>query len=300
MIEFRPITLADKSWIDPIVLTDGGRSADYNFGNLYLWNRLYRQLICRVGDRLLVKQRHNGIRSFYFPIGTGDFRQPIEALREFTDARGYPLLIRGVEEHNRELLESAYPHCFSWSEDIDNADYIHLAERLSTYAGKALHGKKNHCNRFEAEHNWEFRPLTRDLIPLCMDMMSSWIEENSERLAEGISYEYEAISRAFAAYEDLGLEGGVLFADGRVAGFSVGELCARDCFDVHFEKADTSLNGAYSMVCREMARLAMASHPELVYINREEDMGLEGLRRSKLSYKPEYLLTKYIARWNYD
>ena len=93
------------------------------------------------------------------------------------------------------------------------------------------------------------------------------------------------------------LEGGVLRSGGKVLGFSVGEMTGRETFDVHFEKAEISINGAYPMVCRELARQVMAGHPGLRYINREEDMGMESLRRSKLSYKPEFLLKKYLARW---
>ena len=106
--------------------------------------------------------------------------------------------------------------------------------------------------------------------------------------------------RAFAAYEWLGLEGGVLFANGKIVGFSLGEMCSADTFDVHFEKAQIDLNGAYPMVCRELTRMLMAKHPGLVYINREDDMGLEPLRQSKQSYKPVGMVEKYIARWNDD
>ena len=91
------------------------------------------------------------------------------------------------------------------------------------------------------------------------------------------------------------MEGGVLYADGAAVGFSVGEMANSDTFDVHFEKAVVSINGAYPMVCRELTRMLMRKHPGLVYINREEDMGLPALRESKLSYKPEYLLKKYAA-----
>ena len=160
-----------------------------------------------------------------------------------------------------------------------------------------MHGKKNHCNRFEAENDWDFLPLTRELIPDCLDMLDLWTEENAGRLDSSIEDEHDAILRAFAAYECLGLEGGVLRSSGRVVGFSLGELACPDTFNVHFEKAETSINGAYPMVCRELTRQVLASHPGLRWINREDDMGSESLRTSKLSYKPEFLLHKYAARW---
>ena len=105
-----------------------------------------------------------------------------------------------------------------------------------------------------------------------------------------------AIPDNFAVYEKLGLEGGVLRSGGKIIGFSMGEMAGRDTFDVHFEKADIDINGAYPMVCRELTRMVMQNHPELLYMNREDDMGLESLRTSKLSYKPEFMVRKFTAR----
>ena len=296
-MKFKTVTLADKAWVDEIVFSENSPSADYNFGNIYIWDKHFRQLICPFEGRMLTKLRYEGHPSFVFPIGTGPLRPAVEALRAFAAERGYPFRMHGITERHKQQLEEKFPGCFDFTEDSDFADYIYSADKLATYSGKALHGKKNHCNRFEAENDWEFVPLTRELIPGCMDMLDVWSEENSDRLEKSITYEHDAIVRAFAAYEKLGLEGGVLKSGGRIVGFTVGELASRDTLDVHFEKAEGSINGAYPMVCREMTRMAMARHPELKYINREDDMGLEALRFSKLSYKPEFMLKKYTACW---
>ena len=298
MIAFKPVTLCDKSWVDEIVMAEDSRSADYNFGNIYIWDNRYRQLIARRDGRMLTKLRYEGKPTFVFPIGTGPLRPAIEALREYAAAHAYePFCLRGITEEHRALLEREYPGAFVYTEDTDNADYLYEAGKLATYAGKALHGKKNHCNRFEAENDWRFVPLTRALIPDCLDMLDMWSEENADRLFRSILYEHTAIVRAFAAFEKLSLEGGVLFANDKLVGFTLGEMISSDTFDVHFEKAETALNGAYPMTCRELTRMMMAKHPALRYINREDDMGIETLRRSKESYKPAYLLKKYTARW---
>lgn len=297
MLQFKTVTLNDKEWVDKIVMSENSPSADYNFGNIYIWDKHFRQLICRHEGRMMTKLRYEGHPSFVFPIGTGPLAPAIEALREFAAFKGYPFRLHGVTEAHKAQLESEYPGCFEFAEDRNCADYIYLAERLATYSGKALHGKKNHCNRFEAEHDWDFVPLTRDFIPGCLDMLNVWNEENAARLDASIAYEHDAIIRAFAVYERLGLEGGALLSGGKLIGFTVGEMTSRDTLDVHFEKADVGINGAYPMVCREFVRMMMKKHPELRYINREDDMGLESLRFSKESYKPEYLLTKYTAKW---
>ena len=300
MISFHPVTLCDKPWVDEIVSKENSPSADYNFGNIYIWDKHYRQLICRLGDRMLTKLRYDGKPAFVFPVGSGELRPAIEALREFAAYRGYPFCLRGITEKHREMLERQYPGRFDYTEDGDNFDYIYSAEKLSSYAGKSLHGKKNHCNRFEAENDWDFVPLSRELIPRCLDMLAFWSEENAARLDGSISYEHDAIIRAFAAFESLGLDGGVLRAGGKILGFTIGELSCGNTFDVHFEKAEPAVNGAYPMVCREFTRMLMKKYPLLQYMNREDDMGLDSLRISKQSYKPEYLLKKYTARWRYD
>ena len=297
---FHTVCLCDKAWVDEIVRAENSPSADYNFGNIYIWDKRYRQLIGRCGDRMLTKLRYEGEPTFVFPIGTGPLRPAVEALREFAAYKGYFFCLRGITEEHRAMLEAEYPGRFEYREDTDNADYIYLAEKLATYAGKALHGKKNHCNRFEAENDWDFVPLTRELIGGCLDMLDNWTEENAERLDQSVSYEHDALVRAFAAYERLELDGGVLRIEGKIVGFTVGEMASSDTFDVHFEKAEGSINGAYPMVCREFVRMLMKKYPDLRYINREDDMGIEPLRRSKQSYKPEYLLKKYTAEWIYD
>lgn len=297
MLQFRTVTLCDKPWVDEIVFSEGSESADYNFGNIYIWDKAFRQLVCRHGERMLTKLRYEGHPSFAFPIGTGELRGAIEALREYASQKGYPFRLHGVTEKHRAQLESEYPGAFEYAEDTDYFDYIYSAQRLASYSGKALHAKKNHCNRFEAENTWRFEQLTRAHIPGCLDMLDVWTEENSARLEKSISAEHDAIIRAFAAYERLALEGGVLFSGDRIVGFTVGEMVNENTFDVHFEKAEGSINGAYPMVCRELARMLIARHPTLEYINREDDMGIEALRFSKQSYKPEYLLKKYTALW---
>ncbi len=297
MIEFHAITLMDKEWVDRHMLCENSPSADFNFGNMFIWDAHYRQLICSFGDRTLTKVRLHGKPAFVFPIGCGPLRPAVDALREYAAAKGYPFLLRGLTEKHTAELEEAYPGCFSFTEEAQWFDYIYEAEKLATYAGKALHGKKNHCNRFEAEHSWSFVPLTRELIPACNEMLDAWTRDNAGRLDPDIVYEHEAIERAFTHYEALGLEGGVLLADGKILGFSFGEMTSLDTFDVHVEKAAADVNGAYPMVCRELVRMVRERHPGLVYINREDDMGLESLRISKQSYKPAFLLRKFTAEW---
>lgn len=295
MFNLKPVTLCDKPWMDEIFALEQSRSADFNFGNIYIWDKHYSKLVGRYENRVIIKFRYRERGVFAFPVGSGPLSGIIELLHSAADAERAPLTLIGITEENLALLEDEFPGRFEFSENEDNADYIYLVQRLSTYSGKALHSKKNHCNRFEAENDWSFVPLTREMIPACLDMLDIWSEDNAHRLHSSIEYEHDAIIRAFAAYDRLSLEGGVLLSGGKVLGFSIGEMTCRDTFDVHFEKAERSISGAYPMVCREMCRMLSRKHPDLIYVNREEDMGLDSLRRSKLSYKPEFMLRKFTG-----
>ena len=135
-ITFKTVTLCDKAWVDEIVRAENSPSADYNFGNIYIWDKRYRQLIARCGDRMLTKLRYEGQPAFVFPIGSGPLRPAIEALRDFAAWRGYPLVIRGITDGHRAMLEAEYPGCFTYALEENNLDYIYRAEKLATYAGQ--------------------------------------------------------------------------------------------------------------------------------------------------------------------
>ena len=294
MIDFHRVTIADKAWVDPIVAAEDSRSADFNFGNIYMWDGAYHQLVTSLGGRMLTKLRWDRQPFFAFPIGSGPLEPALDALAEFAGQRGYPLAIRGITEEHRSQMEQCCPGRFVFTPDRDNFDYLYLAEKLATMGGKKLHGKRNFCNRFEKTHSWEFRRLTRGLIPACMEMLGQWQAE-FDTPPDGLEEEHGAIIRAFMRYDALELEGGALFAEGRLIGFTIGEVISSDTFDVHFEKAFASIPGAYPMVCREFTRQLLADHPQLVYLNREDDMGQDNLREAKLEYAPELLLAKYTA-----
>ena len=294
MIDFHRVTIADKAWVDPIVAAEDSRSADFNFGNIYMWDGAYHQLVTSLGGRMLTKLRWDRQPFFAFPIGSGPLEPALDALTEFAAQRGYPLAIRGITEEHRAQMEQCCPGRFVFTPDRDNFDYLYLAEKLATMGGKKLHGKRNFCNRFEKTHSWEFRRLTRGLIPACMEMLGQWQAE-FDTPPDGLEEEHGAIIRAFMRYDALGLEGGALFAEGRLIGFTIGEVISSDTFDVHFEKAFASIPGAYPMVCREFTRPLLADHPNIVYLNREDDMGQDNLREAKLEYAPELLLAKYTA-----
>lgn len=296
-MELLSIGLDSKDMMEPYFRAENSRSADFCFGNIYMWDERYLQAAAPMGDRLLTRLVRNGETYFAYPVGSGDVTAAIEEMHKLCRKQGIALKICGITEEHKKELEAAFPEQLNMYEDRDFSDYIYSVDKLSSYSGKALHAKKNYCNRFEKEHEWSFVPLDESNIPDCIRMLDEWTEESSDRLTGDISFEHSAVLRGFEHFDELGLMGGALYAEGRLIGFSVGEKISDDTFCTHFEKAYPDIAGAYPMVCRELARMVGAKYPEVCYVNREDDMGHETLRKSKLSYKPEYVLMKYVAIW---
>lgn len=296
MLPFHPLTMADKQWIDSITLAENSRSADFAFGNMFLWDEKYKQFVCRHGNRVVTLVCAGDTPFFPFPIGSGALTATIEAMAEHARFYGFPFLLHGVEEHHKAELEKLFPGRFEFKHERDYDDYLYLAEKLSSLSGKKLHGKRNHINRFESAYNWAFRPLEKSLFSQCLEVLEQWqaeVEQGTELIAD----ECRAITRAFENFEDLGLIGGALFVEESLAAFTIGERISSDTFNVHFEKARSHIDGAYPMINREFVRHVLQLIPELKYINREDDMGLENIRRAKKSYYPDMMVEKYSALW---
>ncbi len=293
MIKLHPVTLADKFWIDPVVLAENSPSADYNFGNIFLWDDAYRQQVCPLGGRMVVMPCYESAPFFCWPVGSGDIVPVLEEMAAYAAAQGFPFVLRGVTADHLPLVRALWGDRCAVTAERDLWDYLYDAEKLDTLAGKKLHGKRNHINRFEEENDWRFTPLTESAIPACRDLLDRWMDTCGEDEADGIDDEYRAIQRAFDNYAALGLDGGMLWVGARPVAFSMGELACPDTFDAHFEKAYADVNGAYPMINRQFVRYIRGLYPQVRWINREDDTGRPSLRQSKLSYHPERMVEKY-------
>ena len=217
-------------------------------------------------------------------------------MKEDAAKDGKPLEIIGVTTENQQELDTLFPGKFIYEPMRNGFDYIYTVESLSSLSGKKLHAKRNHINHFISEYqDWTFEPITPDNLAECYEMNTEWTRENTTSEDTGLMQENAAIKRCFEHYSELELEGGLLRLDGKIIAYTIGEVIASDTFNTHIEKAFADIQGAYPLINREFASYIKENHPEIVYINREEDMGSEGLRHAKLSYHPAILLEKHRA-----
>lgn len=296
MIELHPVTLEDKAWIDPLVWAEGSSSADFNFGNIYLWDNSFHQLVGRVNDRVIVLPCYENNPFFAWPVGTGGLLPVLAEMETHAREQGFPFVLRGVTSDHLSQLPELFPNRrYTVESERPLWDYVYSAEKLDTLAGKKLHGKRNHINRFEADNNWTFSPLTPADFPDCITLLEEWNALNPDNAEVGASDEHEAIMRAFEHYEALGLHGGILRVESSPVAFTIGEPVCSHTFVVHFEKAKAEINGAYTMINREFVRYIRKQYPSVLWINREDDMGLDSLRQAKESYRPDHMVEKYTV-----
>ena len=289
MLKKQPLTMSDRLHWQSALFGENSRNASLSFAANFLWHRHCTLLLVEAEGRFSIEFPCERRGRFYlFPVGEGDLRSSLTAL--MTDG-GDSFTLRYLERGQAELLETLFPGRFTIEEDRNNADYLYSLQSFATLSGKKLHGKRNFCNRFEAAHRWEALPLQQEHFPACLALFERWAEGR-----EGTEDERSALSAAFDHWEELKLEGTLLLCENEPIAFSAGERLNEDTFDVCFEKADANIPGAYPMIARESARQLLSAHPELTTLNREEDMGIPGLRKAKEEWFPRELLMKYTAK----
>lgn len=292
MLTFKDITLEDRELITRYTLDSPRRNCDLSFSNLCSWRFLYNTKFAVKDGFLLLKFWADGEPVYMMPTGSGDLKKVLDELIEDARQEGHPFCLLGICEGMCAELEAIMPGRFRFTADRDYADYLYLRTDLATLAGKKFQAKRNHVNKFKRTYNYEYTPITPDRIAECLELEAQWCRANNCDQHEGTGNERRALVYALHHFEELGLTGGILHVDGQIAAFTFGMPINRDTFGVHVEKADTRIDGAYAMINHEFANHIPEQY---VYLNREEDLGIEGLRKAKLSYQPVVILEKHVA-----
>lgn len=285
-LNFAPVALSQRERYNALAMQNPVQNAERGFATLYLWSEAYCQELAFVGDHALIRLGKDGNYKYAFPIGAASPKRIIDALLQ----REQPLRLIGVSESELAFVLREYPDVFDVREVRDFEDYLYSAEALDTLSGKKLHAKRNHINAFCTAHEWSVRALTPTDFDDCRAILDAW---SAERPSDSLWRERSAIDRAFDAFTELELYGALLIADGQCVAFTIGSMITPDTMDVHFEKALPGVSGAYPTINREFVRMMRGRFPSLTWVNREDDMGLENLRKAKLSYHPAAMVKKY-------
>jgi hypothetical protein len=299
MFDFRKITISDKDRAEASLKVSDFRGCEYCFANNLAWNRLADTLVAFENDFYISCSFYGGEPYFTFPSGVKTdergkerYLELFSRLRKYAQNQGAAFRVSSVTPENLVWLKGEFKDKITVTAERDSFDYIYNSCDLITLAGKKYHGKRNHIKRFK-ENDWELKMLTPEHFDECTAFAARFYNSAAESDFSAAVEQY-AIYTYFENFDALGLCGAVLYSEGRLVGFTVGERLNSDTFDVHIEKADAAVQGAYPTLCSEFAKAAAA---DFKYINREEDLGLEGLRKSKMSYRPAFLQKKYTVEF---
>lgn len=289
---FRPIELQDRAWMEGLLQSGRRGSLEYSFTSNFIWRKVFRLEAARL-DGLFAVLSDPDDPSYIFPAGSGPLLPLLRALQAHSEKKGRPLRFNTVLEEDRRLLEALCPGGFAFEALPDSRDYVYDAQSLISLAGRRFSGKRNHINRFRAEHpSWRYEPLSRGNIEEAHAMSLEWCRRAGCRDSGSLSDESCAVEQAFRHFFDLSLEGGLLRAEEGVVAFTMGEPLNEETYIIHVEKAFSDIQGAYQMINQ---LFAAASCGGFRYIDREDDAGDPGLRKAKLSYAPAFLVEKYRA-----
>ena len=294
MIDFQRLNIADKARYDEILMNCGHRGCEYTFVNLFLWGR---QKAAFQDGRLLLQSQFDRKCVYPFPVGEGDLKTALDAIIADARERGIPCYLSSLKPEECELIESLYPASFSFHMARDYFDYVYDINGLADLKGRKYQKKRNHLNGFrKANPDIAFVPMEEVDQAELTEMLEQWYERRMEANPDmDFHLEQLALGRAMQFRKELGMEGLVLMVEGKIAAFTLGSRMNADTFDIHFEKAREDVDGAYAVINCEFARYLRNAYPQLQYLNREDDLGLEGLRKAKLSYYPHHLVEKCWA-----
>lgn len=291
MLEFKDIELKDKERITAALRSSDFMGCEYSFANNMAWKRLAGSKISFFKDFYIccAFETNDGAPHFIFPAGSGDYRLVIGEMKRFSESTGNPMIISGVTEKTLGMLGELFPGQFTAEYDRDSSDYIYLSDDLASLKGRKYHGKRNHFSKLK---DYVYSPIKENDFDDCICFCTQSYNECSGIHDHSSVAEQYAINTYFNYFGELGLCGGIIRINGQTAAVTLGEQLNSETFCVHIEKADTSFPGIYAGINKLFAADAAK---DLKYINREEDMGIDGLRKAKLSYHPAFLLNKYTV-----
>ena len=290
LIPFRQVNSSDSRLFEQVVLNTECHNCDMSFANIFCWQDSYKSHIALWNGFLLIRfTTDNGHTAYMQPLGGQPSKEIIDALCADAAALGEPLRLFGLNEQWRDALNTLYPDCFAISYSDASSDYIYLATDLATLAGRKYQPKRNFINRFISRYSYTFKPLCAENIDHCRELNARWCNQRKEICDRN---EQRALNRALDNFSTLPLEGWILYADNSPCAFAIGSAVNHDTFCIHIEKVDTTFEGAGAMINN---LVAIELQHRFKYINREDDLGIEGLRRAKQSYYPVELLKKHSA-----
>ncbi len=296
MIEFRSPQLSDYEKFAPFFFNEGEFSCEMNFISIYVWKRVYENEFYMDDKTLIFKSSTDDGTGHVFSLPYGDFDYGMNLIFDYCKDKGISPNLWTSQGKRLSEFNKKY-NCFEIIPERDNFDYIYNREDLAELKGKKYHSKRNHISAFSKAYNWSYETLNDGNKADFLAFSDKWYKDRGIDDDEGLQAEKKALREILDS--DVGIEykGGLIRVEDRVVAITLGSPINSKVFDIHYEKADKDFATAYTLINREFAARELSDY---TYINREDDLGIEGLRKAKLSYKPEIILEKYSMIYKGD
>ena len=292
MLEFQPLKLEDINVLRPYFHKQPSRICDSTVGGTFLWRDYFQTAYAEADGSLFLRSvmPETGAYIYAVPMG-GDVSAALQRLKAHCEAQGHALVLSTVSAEDLPNIQALWPE--ARVETIPEwADYLYEATDLKEIAGKKYATQRNHISKFNRLYsNWTFEPIGPDNLE-AVRAFFDWFAEVNEKESATYKEDERKVAEVLANFDLYGFLGGAVWVEDRIVAMALGEKQG-DTLYVHIEKADVSYHGAYQMIVREFSKYACTD--EIGYINREDDAGDEGLRKSKLSWRPCGLLDKYLV-----
>lgn len=294
MINFKPIHEIGKTLYESYFFAEEGRGCELSYANLCLWGDIQGAI---VNEHFVLLSKYKDKYLYPFPMGKGDTCTVLEAIFADAEERGIPCILSSLTPAQAEFLAEHYSDKFEIRFNRNSFDYVYAIDKLADLKGRKYHRKRNHYNRFCKTHpDFHVESLCAENEAQVKTFIDNWYKTRLEESPENdYTSEQKALERCFHEYTNLGLDSLVLFDQSEILAFTMGSHLSHNTFDVHFEKARWDVEGAYTAINSEFAKYLRGKYPEIEFLDREEDMGLEGLRKAKESYFPHHMIEKGIA-----
>jgi hypothetical protein len=294
-LDFKDIDLSTKELFNQYASAFEYENMEACFSNLFIWKKTWNIQYAEAADSLILCMCHGKVKPFMLPPmvrhTSVSIKPAMDLCRDtMLEQKGY-FLMRGANDITKGLIERDCPGEYAYEEDRRMEEYIYRARDLIELPGDKYHAKKNHVNRFLKQYAYTYKSYNESDYSACMDLYYEWARKKGAT-QEDIASEEDSVKNALTNYKALGLKGCVITIEGKVCAFSIGEAVNHHMAVIHIEKADAAYNGIYQFVNCEFAK---NEWKDFTYINRQEDMGIEGLRKAKESYHPDHLVKKYIC-----
>ena len=301
MIDFREITLEDQNCFTQIFSSNHSVSSEYTFPYLFMWRRDYNLRYSIVGNYLCLISNSRVAISFAFcpvPISgvheKDGFEKALEAIASQFREKGHDLAFGRVEEDKIPLFKDYYQGRAQFEYLPDASDYVYESADLIQLTGKKFSGKRNHISQFKRYYSdYEYISLSAENLNECKQIFEDWCQKNETECLHPDNCERLACFELLDNWEILNLKGALVKVNGRSEAFTIGELLNKDMAVIRVEKGNSDIHGIYTFINREFCEKEWSGQR---LINREEDMGKEGLKKAKLSYYPTQLINKYMVR----